>query len=267
MHFNIQGPNTWSLETKTKKRGRIHCSAPCNHFRQYCQSFPFKTHPQLHPWPQYTIPFLVDPWLSNIPNLFHFLETICLMWSGERIVQKQQIAPILALFNIFTYYSIELVWRWFVFFKFPPWVEPFGTDQSSSLFFCAIRKILCPFLLNLFMEYQYQGTSWFGVSELYFGRSGVVNELLRGISVPSHFLNDTNILLRHFSLQTETEMNDSLSKLKLFVAMACKQVLTVSLRVTMQSSTGVKWRPTTSSGCAVDLYNRFACLHMKLLGT
>ena len=31
------------------------------------------------------------------------------------------------------------------------------------------------------------------VSELDFGRSGAVNGLVRGVSVPRHFLNDTNI--------------------------------------------------------------------------
>ena len=79
-----------------------------------------------------------------------------------------------------------------------------------------------------FLKYQYQGTSWmiqtpfyvqcdvckhleamievalilfysitylcFGVSEQDFRRSGVVNWLVRGVSVPRHFLNDTNIL-------------------------------------------------------------------------
>ena len=33
-----------------------------------------------------------------------------------------------------------------------------------------------------------------GVSKSHFGRSGVVNGLVCGVSVPSHFLNDTNIL-------------------------------------------------------------------------
>ena len=42
------------------------------------------------------------------------------------------------------------------------------------------------------------------VSELYFGRSGAVNGLVCGVSVPRHFLSDTNILYVINAMATNT---------------------------------------------------------------
>ena len=44
----------------------------------------------------------------------------------------------------------------------------------------------------------------FGVSELDFWRSGVVNGLVHGVLVPEHFLNDTNILYITNEMYTDT---------------------------------------------------------------
>ena len=56
---------------------------------------------------------------------------------------------------------------------------------------CAIIWNIIKIALILFYSLTYLRSS---VLELGFWRSGVVNGLLRGVLVPRHFLNDTNIL-------------------------------------------------------------------------
>ena len=57
-----------------------------------------------------------------------------------------------------------------------------------------------------------------GVSEQDFGRSWVVNQLVNGVSVPRHFLNDTNILYVSHVVRTNTWKSKLKCRSSIFIA-------------------------------------------------